>query len=205
MDPTQLFLFVDVDTQRDLLEPSGALPVPGAEDVAAGARRLVAFAAERSIPIFSSVLVHDPDDKALRDQPPHCLRGTPGAEKIDGTVLPEAIQLTSEAPRPLPAQVIVEHSPGGLMKHPHIMGVIEQLYGRTAVIFGVSLETGVLEAVRGLRCHGLPCRVVRDATATASDEASQRAEREIIETGALCLCAEEILSVVDERLSALGL
>lgn len=205
MDPTRLFLFVDVDTQRDLLEPDGALPAPGAETLVEKIRRLVAFAAGRSIPILSPVLIHDPSDGALRDQTPHCLRGTPGAEKIEGTTLPNAITLTSEAPRPVPPQIIVEHTPGGLMKHPHIMSVIEQLFGRTAVIFGVSLETGVLEAVRGLRRHGLPCRVVRDATVTAAGEACQRAEREIMEMGSLHVSTEEILTTVDERLRALRL
>jgi nicotinamidase-related amidase len=77
------------------------------------------------------------------------------------------------------------------------MAVIEQIYGRTAVIFGVATEDSVLEAVRGFRRHGLPCRVVRDAIRGRDAEKTTRAERSIIETGALFVTADEIIREID--------
>jgi nicotinamidase-related amidase len=207
MDQTKLFLFVDVDTQRDLVEPEGALAVPGAEAAMANVRRLIAFAAERGVPIFSTVDAHQPDDAEFKASPPHSLAGTRGAEKVEGTLLADAVRVPFEkspVPNPLPRQLVLEKRSHDLLRNPNALSVLAQIYGRTAVVFGFALEGAVKQTVIGLRRHGFPCRVVRDATASLKTEIWPEAEREIIETGAVLMSADEVKSLVEKRLETLS-
>ena len=47
-------VFVDVDTQRDFLEPDGALAIPGAEAILPNLARLTAFARRQGIPVLAT-------------------------------------------------------------------------------------------------------------------------------------------------------
>src|SRR5262245_19350489 len=99
-------IFWDVHTQRDLLEPAGKLFVPGAE-IEPRLARLLRLARERGIPLVASVIDHRLEDPeiALKNPdlrttfPPHCLRGTPGQEKVPATRPVNPLRLDS---RPLP-------------------------------------------------------------------------------------------------------
>src|SRR5437016_6108773 len=79
----------DVDTQVDFMEPSGKLYVPGAKDVAHAMELLVDAARAARIVHVASADDHELTDPEISDSPdlrstfpPHCLRGTRGAEKI---------------------------------------------------------------------------------------------------------------------------
>src|ERR671934_639800 len=79
----------DVDTQVDFMLPDGKLYVPGAEETAPAMARLVAAAREARIVHVASADDHELTDPEISDSPdfantypPHCLRGTRGAEKI---------------------------------------------------------------------------------------------------------------------------
>lgn len=83
------FLFWDVDTQFDFMHPAGKLYVPGAETIISNLQRLTAFAAQHGIPIVASADAHLETDPEFSQYPPHCLVGTPGQKKIEGTLLPD--------------------------------------------------------------------------------------------------------------------
>ena len=79
----------DVDTQVDFMEPNGKLYVPGAADVAQTMKRLVGAARAAHVVHIASADDHELTDPEISDEPdfrntypPHCLRGTRGAEKI---------------------------------------------------------------------------------------------------------------------------
>ena len=79
----------DVDTQVDFMEPSGKLYVPGAKDVAPAMELLVDAARAARLTHVASADDHELTDPEISDAPdlrntypPHCLRGTRGAEKI---------------------------------------------------------------------------------------------------------------------------
>src|SRR5690348_23021 len=89
-------VFVDVDVQRDFCEPSGALYVKGSpNDVF---RALTRFAVREGIPILGSVDSHAWDAWEFASSsnsgpngerpnfPDHCVKGTPGWLKVDGTL-----------------------------------------------------------------------------------------------------------------------
>ncbi|MGH9799672.1 MAG: cysteine hydrolase family protein, partial [Blastocatellia bacterium] len=75
-------IFFDVDTQYDFMEPGGALYVPQAETVKPNMERLLRAAGERGITTISSRCAHQPGDAEFEMFPPHCLEGSPGAERV---------------------------------------------------------------------------------------------------------------------------
>ena len=73
-------VFFDVDTQVDFILPTGALYVPGAEQIVPNLKKLMDYARANRIPVLSSADAHPPDDKSFAQWPPHCVVGTEGAE-----------------------------------------------------------------------------------------------------------------------------
>ena len=84
--PSARTIFWDVDTQVDFMLPGGKLYVPGAEKIIPNLRRFVDAACEGRAFLVSSADAHAPDDEEFSEWPPHCLRGTPGQQKIPETL-----------------------------------------------------------------------------------------------------------------------
>src|SRR5436305_1525096 len=78
-------VFVDIDTQRDFLDPDGSLFIAGSEAIRPALARLSSFALDRGIPILATACAHRLDDPDPEPFDPHCLVGTPGQERIDET------------------------------------------------------------------------------------------------------------------------
>src|SRR5437763_13455268 len=81
--------------------PDGKLYVPGAEKTAPAMARLVAAAREAGVVHVASADDHELTDPEISDDPdwrstfpPHCLRGTRGAHKIDETAQAEPLPLS---------------------------------------------------------------------------------------------------------------
>src|SRR4051812_14404959 len=81
-------VFVDIDTQRDFLDPSGTLFIVGSEVILPNLARLTGFARTRGIPVVATACAHAMDDVELRHFPPHCLVGTPGQGRVPATAWP---------------------------------------------------------------------------------------------------------------------
>src|SRR6266851_1335561 len=81
-------LFWDVDTQFDFMHPAGKLYVPGAETIISNLQRLTAIAVQHGIPIVASTDAHLETDPEFSQYPLHCLAGTPGQKKVEGTLFP---------------------------------------------------------------------------------------------------------------------
>src|SRR5919202_1043351 len=97
----------DVDTQVDFMLPQGKLYVPGAEETAPAMKRLVDAAREAGIVHVASADDHELTDPEISDEPdfrntypPHCLRGTRGAQKIPETEQDDPLPL-GEVPFPV--------------------------------------------------------------------------------------------------------
>ncbi|WP_162532330.1 cysteine hydrolase family protein [Candidatus Scalindua japonica] len=78
-------VFVDIDTQFDFMNPLGKLYVPGAEEIVDNIHKLFDYAKEHKIKILSSVDAHAADDPEFKLFPPHCVKGTPGNQKIEAS------------------------------------------------------------------------------------------------------------------------
>ncbi len=162
-------VFVDVDTQRDFLDPEGALPVPGSAAIRPNLARLTALARLRGIPILASGCAHEADDAEFAQFgfPPHCLLGTDGQARVAETAWPGGLILAEGSPVPavIPAHLTIHKRQFDLFGAPGADRVVE-LYARgdpTFVVYGVATDYCVRCAVEGLLGRGRKVALVVDA------------------------------------------
>ena len=179
----------DVDTQVDFMLPSGKLYVPGAEETAPAMRRLVDAAREAGIVHVASADDHELTDPEIsvnpdfqNTYPPHCLRGTRGARKIDETdqVDPFPFSLLPYPPGLVPG-LVAEHREILLLKknfnvftNPNTDPLLDALDPAEIVVFGVATDVCDDAAIRGFLQRGRRVLFVEDA-ARGLDEARTRA------------------------------
>jgi nicotinamidase/pyrazinamidase len=148
----------DVDTQVDFVLPGGKLYVPGAEQTVSAMKRLVDAARAAGIVHVASADDHELTDEEISDDPdfqstypPHCLRGTRGARKIE--------QTEQEDPVPITLQRLPERYLEGreflLLKknfdvftNPNAEPLLERLDPDEIVVFGVATDVCDDAAIR---------------------------------------------------------
>jgi nicotinamidase/pyrazinamidase len=164
----------DVDTQIDFVHADGKLAVPGAEEALTAMARLVDAARAAGITHVASADDHELTDPELSESPdfqltypPHCLRGTHGAEKV-----PETRQ---EDPVPLALTVVPDRWLRGreylLLKksfdvftNPNSEHLLERLNPDEVVLFGVATDVCNDAAIRGLLARGRTVTFVEEAS-----------------------------------------
>ena len=191
--------FMDIDTQRDFMQASGALYVPGAERIIPKLRRLFDFARKNAISILSSVDAHIPDDPEFRHFPPHCVKGTEGQRKIDETLLARPLVLEN---KPIDRnlldavrknqQVIVEKQTLSVFDNPVTERLLRVLPPR-AIVFGVATEYCVKEECLGLRRLGIAAALVTDAIRALTPKAEKAALEEMRIAGVEFITLETLL------------
>ncbi len=171
-------VFVDIDTQRDFLEPTGALFVPGSTEIIPRLARLTRFARDHEIPVLATACAHTPDDPELRTFPPHCMIGTPGQGRIEATawhgsqIFDDKVRVPGTIP---PHLTLLKHQ-YDLFSHPRADELIA-LYAAVRpvfVVYGVATDYCVSAAVEGLvQRHGRVALVV-DAIRAIDPQAESR-------------------------------
>jgi nicotinamidase/pyrazinamidase len=175
----------DVDTQADFMLPAGKLYVPGAEETAPAMRRLVEAASEAGIVHVASADDHELTDPEIsvnpdfqNTYPPHCLRGTRGAQKIPETeqANPFPFSLVPYPPGLVP-ELVADHREILLLKknfnvftNPNTDPLVDALDPAEIVVFGVATDVCDDAAIRGFLLRGRRVRFVEDA-ARGLDEA----------------------------------
>lgn len=184
--------FVDVDVQVDFCEPTGALYVQGSPNERF--RALTGVARGRSIPVFGSVDSHafDAWEFASNDvQPPgggpkpnfpdHCVKGTRGWLKLEGT-LPDRyrfvpnVPLVDAATATLAEELLQGRVQGlyfekevySLFANPNAEALLATFVAARPsrfVVYGVATDYCVKAAALGLRQRGHEVVVLRDAIA----------------------------------------
>src|SRR5579884_4113236 len=113
--------------------PGGALYVPGAEKLIPNLARLVDQARKNRVFLVSDACVHASDDPEFQRFPPHCVRGTTGAEMISETVADRFLIIPNRREAGVPQdlsryqQVILEKQTLDVFDNPHTETVIERL------------------------------------------------------------------------------
>ena len=169
----------DVDTQVDFVHADGKLAVPGASGVQSAMGRLVEAARSAGIPHVASADDHELTDDEISAEPdyvttypPHCLRGTRGAEKVTETqqLDPVPLGLTDVPERWLRGrEFLLLKKSFDVFRNPNADRVLELLEPEEVVLFGVATDVCDAAAIRGLLERGLPVTFVEEASRGLDD------------------------------------
>lgn len=203
------FVFVDVDTQRDFIEPDGSLYLPGCERIRPNLRRLTTLASDHGIPILATACAHLIDEEDPEPFPPHCLIGSPGQLRIAETSWAgqgEDMVIGPSDPVPLgdgdppPAHLTLEKRRYDMFSHPGAKGLVlwyqDQMGDPTFVVYGVATDYCVACAVRGLLALGCRVALVADAVYAVDPAAEPETLSDLARLGAVLTMTEAVVQAV---------
>ncbi len=199
------FIFWEVDVQADFMLPGGKLYVPGAEKLLPNIRKLTDAARRGEVFLVSHGDFHPADDPEFRHFPPHCLKGTAGAEFVPEALAENFVRVENDVSAKLPddlfkyQQIILEKQTLDIFESRHAGALVERL-GNAAefVVFGVVTEYCVSCTVKGLLKRKRRVAVVRDAIETLAPEAGNKALAEFESLGARLVTTDEILHELEQ-------
>jgi len=197
---SQHFIFWEVDAQVDFMLPGGKLYVPGAEKLLPNIRRLTDAARQERVFLVSHGCFHTPNDPEFSIFPPHCVKGTAGAELVPEALTDKIARVPNEANAKLPEdlskyqQILLEKQTLNIFESRHADALVERLEPQAeCVVFGVVTEYCVSFAVKGLLERGRRVAVVQDAIETLKREDGEKAIGELKNLGARLTTAEQAL------------
>lgn len=189
-------VFVDVDTQRDFLEPTGALFVPGSEAIVDNLARLTDFARRKAIPVLATACSHAADDPELAQFGPHCMTGTSGEQRIPATAWEggAVIGTSGRFTGAVPAHLTIQKRAFDVFSHPEAVAVVDALNKDrpTFVVYGVATDYCVKAAVLGLLDRGCNVAVVVDAVRAIDAQREAEVFAEFVRRGALLTITEVV-------------
>jgi nicotinamidase/pyrazinamidase len=195
-------VFFDIDTQHDFMDRDGALYVRDAETIRPNIERLLGAASERRITTVSSRCAHQENDPEFEVFPPHCIEGTPGAERIFAALpaLPRREIPVGAAPEPqarlVPAtHYIVKKQVYDLFSNPWLEALRASgaFTGEECVVFGVATDYCVRAAALGLAATGARVRLVEDAVRGVAPETTAQTIEEMRAAGVEFTTTDEVL------------
>lgn len=194
------FIFWEVDVQADFMLPGGKLYVPGAEKLLPNIRKLTDAARRGEVFLVSHGDFHPANDPEFEHFPPHCLKGTAGAELVPEALTDNFVRVENDANVKLPEdlfkyrQIVLEKQTLDIFESLHADALVQRL-GDAAefVVFGVVTEYCVSCAVKGLLKRKRRVAVVRDAIETLAPEVGNRTLAELQSLGAKLVTTDEIL------------
>src|ERR1700730_14341011 len=96
------FIFWEVDAQADFMLPGGKLYVPGGGKLLPNIRRLTDAARQEWVFLVSHGCFHVPNDPEFKIFPPHCVKGTAGAELVPEALTEKVVRVPNDAEAKLP-------------------------------------------------------------------------------------------------------
>jgi nicotinamidase/pyrazinamidase len=197
------YIFWEVDVQADFMLPGGKLYVPGAEKLLPNIGRLTDAARRGEVFLVSHGCFHPANDPEFKQFPPHCLKGTAGAEFVPEALAANFVRVENDVNAKLPEdlfkyqQIILEKQTLDIFETHHADRLVERL-GKTAefVAFGVVTEYCVCCAVKGLLKRKRKVAIVRDAIETLAPEVGEKTLAELRSLGARLVTTQEILEAL---------
>ena len=198
--PSREYVFWEVDVQADFMLPGGKLYVPGAEKLLPNIRKLTDAARRGEVFLVSHGDFHPANDPEFEHFPPHCLKGTAGAELVPEALTDNFVRVENDANAKLPEdlfkyrQIVLEKQTLDIFESLHADALVQRLGGAAEfVVFGVVTEYCVSCAVKSLLKRKRRVAVVRDAIETLAPEVGNRTLAELQSLGATLVTTDEIL------------
>ena len=204
-------VFWEVDTQADFMFPGGKLYAPGAEKIIPNLDRLVDVCRQGRVFLISTADAHSLDDPELREWPPHCLKGTPGAFIIPEGRAQNRLVIPNQADSPIPddlsayQQVTLEKNTLDAFDNPNAAALLARISpeGRPSfdrnpefIVFGVVTEYCVRIEVEDLLRRGHRVAVVTDAIQPFDPEKGRQVLAELQARGVRLISTEQALAAV---------
>ena len=195
-------VFWEVDTQKDFMLPGGKLYVPGAEKLLPRIQRLTQAARDGRVFLVSHGCFHVENDPEFATFPPHCVKGTPGAEFVPEALTDSVVRVPNDPSTPVPQlsqfkQVLLEKQTLDVFQSCHADEVVRQLSPQAHfVIFGVVTEYCVRLAAKGLLDRGKKVSIVEDAIETLAADAAVRTCNELRSLKANFISTDQALALL---------
>jgi nicotinamidase/pyrazinamidase len=197
------FVFWEVDVQADFMLPDGKLYVPGAEKLLPNIRRLTNAARRGEVFLVSHGCFHTPNDPEFQQFPPHCVKGTPGAEFVPEALAEKVVRVENIPSAKLPGdftpyqQIVLEKQTLDIFQTQHADELVERLgSGPEIVVFGVVTEYCVSCAVKGLLARKRQVAVVRDAIETLAADVGAKSLAVLQQLGARLVTTDDALAAL---------
>jgi len=197
------YIFWEVDVQRDFMLPGGNLYVPGAEKLLPNIRRLTDQARQGNVFLVSHGCFHTPNDPEFKTFPPHCVKGTPGAELVAEALTGKVARVPNDASAKLPQdlsqyqQILLEKQTLNIFESRHADELVRRLGDHAEfVVFGVVTEYCVSFAAKGLLERGRRVAVVQDAIETLKRDDGVSTVAELKRLGARLTTTEDALAAL---------
>ena len=197
------FIFWEVDVQRDFMLPGGNLYVPGAQKLVPNIQRLTDAARQGQVFLVSHGDFHAPNDPEFKIFPPHCVKGTTGAELLPEALTDKVVRVPNDPDAKLPEdlsayqQIVLEKQTLSVFESRHADALVNKLGNQAEfVVFGVVTEYCVSFAAKGLLERGRRVALVQDAIETLKREDGEKTVSELERMGAR-------LTTTDQALKAL--
>ena len=194
-------VLVDVNTQRDFLDPDGACPVVNHGALIAAIRRMVAWVKRNQVPVISAVDSHRPGEVRVAAMPLHCIDGSRGQEKIDCTLLGSYVKVESDSTLSIPTdlfrwrqQVIFRKRSADFFVNPKADRFLSQLRAGEYIVYGLSLERSVKAIALGLLARNNKVSVVSEACGYWSRAEAELTVRQMAAKGVDIITVDELLS-----------
>lgn len=201
----------EVDAQADFMLPGGKLYVAGAEKIIPNINRLVDQARQGRVLLISSADAHQPDDPEFLQWPPHCVKGTPGAELIPEARAVRLLVIPNQPDFVFPGnagayqQILLEKNTLDVFDNSNADELLTQLSvanesdaerGVHALVFGVVTEYCVLRAADGLLRRGHRVSIVEDAIQSLDGKKGRETLNELQTRGAQLISTEQALALI---------
>lgn len=172
------WLFWNVDTQVDFVEPDGKLYVNGAEKLKPIWKAIRSLAENYQVKVVNTADYHWSGSNELFDSPdfittfpPHCMANTKGAKYVDETQPENALIIDWNKSIHLNHEQLITHRNIVIRKdvfdvfagNPYTSSIIEILSPETVIVYGVTTNVCVNDAVIGLTKKIKNVFVVEDA------------------------------------------
>jgi nicotinamidase/pyrazinamidase len=195
------FILWEVDPQNDFMLPGGKLYVRNAEKLLPNIRRLTDAARQERAFLVSHGCFHSPDDPEFKIFPPHCIKGTSGAEFVPEALTDKVVRVPNDAEAQLPAdlspyqQILLEKQTLDIFESRHAEALLQRLGSEPEfLVFGVVTEYCVRLAARGLLQRGRRVSLVRDAIETLQPEKGDKTVAELQQLGAVLITTNDALA-----------
>lgn len=211
----------EVDTQADFMLPGGNLYVPGAEKIIPNITRLVDQARQSRVLLISSADAHQADDPEFQHWPPHCVKGSAGAELIPEARAARLLVIPNQRDFVFPGnlgayqQILLEKNTLDIFDNPNTGALLAWIHMMSApsaapaamtggsdagpdfLVFGVVTEYCVLRAADGLLRRGFRVSIVQDAIQSLDEKKGREILNELRSRAAQLITTNEALVLIN--------